>query len=84
MSELTAASLWEILHSAAGDSGRPGAENILDETFEDLGYDSLALLEAAGLIQRRYGVQLADDSVTQVATPRELLQLANDAVAEAI
>ena len=48
-----------------------------DRIVEDLGYDSLAMLEAAGQTQRRYAVTLVDDAVVEARTPREFLTLVN-------
>ena len=50
-------------------------------TFQDLGYDSLAMMETAARITQEYGVDLSDDEITEVATPRALLDLVNRSVA---
>jgi aromatase len=49
----------------------------LDVEFEELGYDSLALLDLAGRIQREYGIPMPDDAHTRMPTPREALALIN-------
>jgi act minimal PKS acyl carrier protein len=81
MSKLTAAGLRDILRAAGGEAENRAGTEILDVPFEDLGYDSLALLETAARIQREYGVRLDDEWVAEVATPRDLLRLANAAIA---
>ncbi|MFD7817156.1 acyl carrier protein [Streptomyces sp. NPDC059785] len=57
--------------------------DILDMTFEDLGYDSLALMESASKIERDYGVALPEEAVADADTPRALLALVNSLTAAA-
>ncbi len=78
MSEMTLAELVAIIRECAGDSDVADLDgDVLDVSFEDLGYDSLAMLEAAGQTQRRYAVTLVDDAVVEARTPREFLLLVN-------
>ncbi|GAA0639259.1 acyl carrier protein [Kutzneria viridogrisea] len=56
--------------------------DILDTEFEDLGYDSLALFNTVGRIERDYEVQLPDGVVGEVTTPRALLGLVNEAIGQ--
>lgn len=77
MHEITIEDLHRILVESAGASGDWQSHEILDEDFETLGYDSLALIESAGRIKREYGVEVSDDEVTELATPRQLLDLVN-------
>ena len=82
MATLDLSALRDILRECAGENESADlAGDILDVSFSDLGYDSLALLETAGVIQRRFGARLQDDAVTQVQTPRALLDLTNRAIA---
>ncbi|WP_131766946.1 acyl carrier protein [Candidatus Protofrankia californiensis] len=84
MSQLTLDDLRTILREAAGeDESVDLAGDILDTAFTDLGYDSLALLEAAAVIDRNYGITLADDLFTGVETPRQLLAEVNAALEKA-
>ncbi|MFQ6851318.1 acyl carrier protein [Streptomyces sp. 35M1] len=72
--------LKKALFSAAGaDEGIDMAGDILDRSFTELGYDSLALLETAAFISREHGIALEDDAVTAVTTPRELIALITSA-----
>ncbi|TDC45180.1 acyl carrier protein [Actinomadura sp. KC345] len=84
MTELTTTRIMEIMSECAGESELPVPveSDLGDVTFEHLGYDSLALLETAGRIERDYGVRLDDDQVTEARTPRELLALVKGAGAE--
>lgn len=51
--------------------------DILDTTFSDLGYDSLALLEAGSRIERQYAVSLDDETIGDAQTPRQLIDAVN-------
>jgi act minimal PKS acyl carrier protein len=48
-----------------------------DEPFTELGYDSLALLDLAGRVQREYGVAIPDDALGQMPTPRAAVAYIN-------
>ncbi|MFF4208728.1 acyl carrier protein [Streptomyces sp. NPDC001796] len=74
--------LRRILVACAGEDDAADLDgDILDVTFQDLGYDSLAMMETAARITQEYGVDLSDDEITEVATPRALLDLVNRSVA---
>jgi act minimal PKS acyl carrier protein len=85
--ELTIEDLKRILLTTAGADDTVDLDgDILDLTFEDLGYDSIALLEACGWIEREHGIDLEDSTIADAPTPRTLLavvntQLASDAAA---
>ncbi|WP_133909886.1 acyl carrier protein [Streptomyces sp. NBC_00582] len=71
--------LKRILHTSAGvPEGVDFDADILDVAFDNLGYESLALLETCGSIEREFGVSIDDDSMTITDTPRTLLRLVND------
>lgn len=73
------ADLRRILREGAGaDDGVDLDGEILDVAFDDLGYDSIALMETGSRISREYGATIGDDSLTGSTTPRELLALVND------
>ncbi|MER5971935.1 MULTISPECIES: acyl carrier protein [unclassified Streptomyces] len=79
--ELTLDDLKGIMRACAGEDESIDLEgDILDVPFADLGYDSLALLEAAGAVERRLGVKLSDDAVGEAGTPRLFLALVNGTV----
>jgi act minimal PKS acyl carrier protein len=81
--ELTVAELKELLSTAAGvPEGIDLGGEILDVSFDTLGYDSLALLETGSWIERIYGVQLADSVVTDAVTPRLLIAAVNALLTE--
>jgi len=70
--------LLRILEKSAGTAQGVDLEgNILDTAFDDLGYDSIALMETAAKITQEYGVPIDDDALAVAATPRDLLELVN-------
>ncbi|MER6631575.1 acyl carrier protein [Streptomyces sp. NPDC000987] len=75
--------LKRILLEAAGvDESVDLDGDILDTEFEQLSYESLAILETCGRIERDYGISLDDSVVTEAKTPRALLDLVNAQLAE--
>jgi act minimal PKS acyl carrier protein len=54
--------------------------DILAVELADLGYDSLALMEVAGRVERRFAVALPEEAVASVRTPGDFLALVNGAV----
>ncbi|MCG8971667.1 acyl carrier protein [Streptomyces sp. CL12-4] len=70
--------LRRILREAAGaDEGVDLDGDILGTEFEALGYESLALLETGGRIEREYGITLDDDTLAEARTPGELVDAVN-------
>jgi acyl carrier protein len=82
MSEFTMDDLRTVMQEAAGEN-RHLQGDVLDEQFTELGYDSLALLEAASRVERSFGVQIGDDDIADLGTPRDFIQLVNDRLAQA-
>jgi act minimal PKS acyl carrier protein len=80
----TVEDLRRILRECAGeDESADLNADISDATFEDLGYDSLALLETANKITREFAIAIADDDLAFVDTPGELVKLVNRQLASA-
>ncbi|MFF3325831.1 acyl carrier protein [Streptomyces sp. NPDC002889] len=76
--QFTLADLKRILLEGAGaDEGVDLDGDILDTEFEELGYESLALLETGGRIEREYGITLDDSALTEAPTPRTLIDAVN-------
>jgi act minimal PKS acyl carrier protein len=72
--------LTRLLRECAGEEEGVDLDgDVLDVSFIELGYDSLALLQVTGRIQREYGVEVPDDAVADAETPRALLELVNAA-----
>ena len=66
-----------LVTCAGGDDSDALRGDICEVSFEDLGYDSLALIETAATVKRDYGVLIPDEQITEVHTPGELLTLIN-------
>lgn len=78
MSVMTLADLARILRESAGEEESVDLDgDVADTSFTDLGYDSLALLQVVGQIQREYGITLPDEAVAHAETPGDLLALVN-------
>ncbi|MFI0741828.1 phosphopantetheine-binding protein [Streptomyces sp. NPDC021100] len=76
--------LKRILREAAGEQEGTGlAGDIRALTFEQLGYDSLARLEAGGRIERTYEVALDEECLNDTTTLGELLATVNRRIDEA-
>ncbi|ALC28485.1 acyl carrier protein [Streptomyces bacillaris] len=75
----TLENLKRILREGAGaDESVDFDGDILDTDFEELGYESLALLETCGRIEREYGITLDDSVVGDVRTPRRMVEVVNE------
>ncbi|MEV6118494.1 acyl carrier protein [Streptomyces sp. NPDC052109] len=70
-----------LIACAGGEDADAPHEDFADLAFDDLGYDSLALIETATRLKLDHGVVIPDDLITEVATPAELLKLVNDRIA---
>lgn len=66
-----------LIAGAGADEAVDLDGDILDVTFADLGYESLALLETGGRIEREWGVSLDEESLADTATPRDLITTVN-------
>jgi len=80
---MTIDDVLRILKECAGEGENlDRGDALLDTTFEEMGYDSLALMETAARIEHDYGVAIPDEEITEIETPRALLTLVNDTMAE--
>ncbi|WP_040872017.1 acyl carrier protein [Nocardia exalbida] len=75
---ITITELRRILVDCAGgeDLAELGGD-IAAVEFEELGYDSLALIETAARIQRDFGVMIPEEELIEVRTPQELVDIVN-------
>ncbi|MER5897074.1 acyl carrier protein [Streptomyces sp. NPDC001876] len=81
---VTLADLTRMLRESAGEEeGIDLDGDVIDTPFMELGYDSLALLQVIGQIQREYGIEIPDDAVVDAETPGALLALINSGQASA-
>ncbi len=81
MSKFNLDDLVRLLRDSAGEDDLVDLDgDIIDVPFDTLGYDSLALFNLIGHVQREYDVRLEDEVVTQAKTPRDMLNLVNEAL----
>ena len=74
MAKFTLDDLVRLLIECAGEEdGVDLHGDIEDVPFDELGYDSLALFNTVGQIEREIGTPLPDDIVGEATTPRALL-----------
>ncbi|WP_328328295.1 MULTISPECIES: acyl carrier protein [unclassified Streptomyces] len=79
--DITVDDLRRILASCAGATEGGSLDgDILDKSFDNLGYDSLAMMETASVISREFGIVIPDDELFDLETPRALLDLVNGLV----
>ncbi|WP_129308652.1 acyl carrier protein [Streptomyces sp. L2] len=77
LNELTA-----LLRECAGEAEGVDLDgDVLDVPLAELGYDSLAVLQTTGHIEREYDIQLSDDTLAEADTPRLLLAYINESLA---
>ncbi|MCD9141286.1 acyl carrier protein [Streptomyces albireticuli] len=82
---MTLDDLHRILADCGGASEDwPAGEDVRDRPFQELGYDSLALLEAAVRIENEFGVQVPDEVVPLLTSPRDVLDLVNGSAAKTV
>lgn len=70
-----------LVACAGGDDTDAIHGDISGISFDELGYDSLALIETAAKLKRDHGVAIPDEQITEVRTPSDLLNLINDRIA---
>ncbi len=78
MTAMTIQDLRRLLVSCAGNDEKLDLYvDISDCALEDLGYDSLAVIETAAAIEQEFGVRIPDDRLPELTTPRSLLDAVN-------
>jgi acyl carrier protein len=84
MDPFTLKDLRRILESSAGAVEGVDWESpaTLDMPFEELGYDSLALLELAAKVQQEYRTRIPDEAIAVMVTPSAAIEYVNQRFAE--
>lgn len=83
MQELTLDDLRDMLEAVAGGDDRVWDEATLDKGFDELGYDSLALVAMLSELRRDTGVTIAEELLADMRTPRATLAILNAHLAAA-
>ncbi|MET9096675.1 acyl carrier protein [Streptomyces cyaneofuscatus] len=83
MSEFAVPELLRILRECAGaDENLDFAtEEVGATSFEELGYDSLALLETVARVENQLGVRLPEEDFGRVSTPDQFVALVKASLA---
>ncbi|SEM92586.1 phosphopantetheine-binding protein [Nonomuraea pusilla] len=58
-------------------------ESTVDKEFEYLGYDSLAKYELISQLVRRHGIQISEETMVHLHTPRQAIDHINSLLAAA-
>ncbi|MCX4993176.1 MULTISPECIES: acyl carrier protein [unclassified Streptomyces] len=84
MNRLELSDLKTLLRECAGEEEGVDLDgDVIDVPFMELGYDSLAILQTAGYIERDHGITLDEDALEEADTPRAFLALVNGALSAA-
>ncbi len=74
--------LKALLRECAGEEEGVDLDgDVVDVPFAELGYDSLAILQTTGRIERDFDVALDEEALDEADTPRAYLELVNRALA---
>jgi minimal PKS acyl carrier protein len=85
MNEFTIEDLKRVMRESAGDDGSGALDgDVLDSSFEELGYDSLALMETTSRIERLLEISLPEEDMADVGCPRDLLTFVNSRLTEPV
>jgi acyl carrier protein len=83
MREFTLADLKQIADSCVGvDDATDLDDSVLDEQFDELGYDSLVIYETTIRLREDLDVPISDDEIDPKMTPRQVLGFVNERIAE--
>jgi minimal PKS acyl carrier protein len=78
MRDATLDDIRRIMRDCAGvDDATDGRGDIADVPFADLGLDSLAMLGMAKQLENEFSVQVPDDALACLSTPREAVDHVN-------
>ena len=76
-STVTAAAVLAVLIECAGQPNGALPADLSSVILKDIGYDSLAQIEAAARLADQYGVEIPDDQVAELKTIGDMVTQAN-------
>ncbi|RFU83711.1 acyl carrier protein [Streptomyces triticagri] len=78
MSSISFDDLKAIMSRCIGElDGKEITEADLATPFTDIGYDSLAVLEIASQLQREYSLQIPDEAIEEMDSPKAVIDYVN-------
>ena len=81
MREFTLEDLVDLTRTHAGEAEEGVLDgDIVDVLFTHLGYDSVALMEVLSQIKHQFGIDLADNAVEAMRTPRAVIEKVNEVI----
>jgi len=76
--EMTLEALRGVMRACAGEDEQVDLDGeILDISFSDLGYDSLAVIEISSRVRLLSTKPMAEIDLDEISTPREFLAVVN-------
>jgi act minimal PKS acyl carrier protein len=85
MSTLTIDEFKAIMHTVAGEDDVVDLSgDVTDTPMGELGFDSLAVLEIASVVQQRYQIEVPDECIERMTTPAESVAYINELTAAVI
>lgn len=74
MREFTFSDLRRLIRECSGDTDSDTLDgDIQTIPFQDMGYDSLVMLETATKLNQEFGIMLPDDLVFELSTPQDFV-----------
>jgi act minimal PKS acyl carrier protein len=77
MTQFTADDMQRIMIASGGEPEPGDGTDISSTSFEDLGYDSLAVMGMAARIEGEFGVRVPDQVVVELQTPSDFVDYVN-------
>ena len=75
--------LVTLIRECAGDSDEYDLDgDIIDVPFDQLGYDSIALMEVMSRLKQDHGIVVSEEAVRGIKTPRGALEAINTSAGE--
>lgn len=85
MSTFTADDLRTIMLATADEDFVPNIEDdFLDRSFTDMDFDSLSVLEIATRIQQEYHLEIEDEAIVEMTTPRDVVDYVSGRLSEMV
>ena len=78
MAAFTLTQLRDTMHETAGENdGVSFGGDIADTPFEELDFDSLAIMEIAARIKQEFGLVIPDTEIGNLKTPQVMVDFVN-------